>query len=271
MSFGNKKIIIKLKISMGVAAFPDDGAAKPMDLLELADRVLCKAKEFGGNRAYCSDDIKQLRYLSQEKKGRNPDIDYLQEKIGRLNKSANQGLVEAIFAFAKTIEFKDHCTGEHVEQTVSYATKIAETMGLSKDEILLIRQAAILHDLGKIGISEKILLKPSKLTKKEFAVIKEHPLIGADIIRPIHLLHNIVPLVMHHHERWDGKGYPSSLKGEEIPIGARIIAIADVYQALISNRPYRKALPENKAKEIIKEGAGTQFDPRIVDVFMQLI
>jgi HD-GYP domain-containing protein (c-di-GMP phosphodiesterase class II) len=142
---------------------------------------------------------------------------------------------------------------------------------LPKDEVESVKQAAILHDLGKIGISERILLKKSKLTRREFDEIKKHPQIAADIIRPIHFLHKIIPLVLHHHERWDGKGYPSGLKGEEIVIGARIIAIADIYQALISNRPYRKAYGQNEAIDIIKDGSGSQFDPKIVEVFLQII
>ena len=144
-------------------------------------------------------------------------------------------------------------------------------MNLPAEEMENIRQASMLHDLGKIGISDKILLKRSKLTKKEFEEIKKHPQIAADIIRPIQFMHDIIPLILYHHERWDGKGYPAGLKGEEIPIGARIIAISDVYQALTSNRPYRKAYSKKEAMNIIKKGAGTQFDPRIVDTFLKIV
>jgi len=135
----------------------------------------------------------------------------------------------------------------------------------------MIKQAAMLHDLGKIGISENILLKKGKLTVKEFEEIKRHPQIGADIIRPIQVLHGLIPFIFYHHERWDGKGYPSGIRGEDIPLGARIIAIADVYQALISDRPYHKAFSENVAVGIIKKASGTQFDPRIVNIFLKII
>jgi HD-GYP domain-containing protein (c-di-GMP phosphodiesterase class II) len=199
------------------------------------------------------------------------DIKFLKKKIDNLTKRGRQGLIESIFAFAKTIELKDHYTGEHAENTVRYSTQIATALNLPDDEIENIRQASTLHDLGKIGISDKILLKKAKLTKKEFDEIKKHPQIAADIIRPIQFMHDIIPLVLYHHERWDGKGYPTGLKGEEIPIGARIIAIADVYQALTSNRPYRKAFSVDKALGMIKKGAGTQFDPRIVDIFLRII
>jgi len=129
----------------------------------------------------------------------------------------------------------------------------------------------MLHDLGKIGISEQILLKKGPLTKAEFKKIKEHPKIGVDIIRPIQSFHNLLPLILYHHERWDGKGYPFGLKGEEIPIGARIIAIADVYEALISDRPYRKALSKKEALKIIRKDSNTSFDPKIASVLIDVL
>ncbi len=268
-SFGNKKQKVKLKMSVAVVSYPEERMSKATDFLEKADHILLKAKEFGGNRVYSSLDISQYKKEKINKKG--PTLRYLKEKMDRLNKRANQSLIEAIFAFARTIELKDHYTGEHVEETVNFATAIAKALKLPKDEILLIKQASILHDLGKIGISEKILLKPGKLTTKEFIEIKKHPLIAADIIRPIQLLHGLLPFIVHHHERWDGKGYPSALKGEEIPMGARIIALADVYQALTSNRPYRKAFKKSAAIQIIKKEAGSHFDPQIVSVFLNVL
>ena len=135
----------------------------------------------------------------------------------------------------------------------------------------LVEQGAMLHDIGKLGIGEKILLKRGKLTKKEFEIIKKHPQIGADIVRPVHFLKDVVPIILHHHERYDGYGYGSKLKGDEIPIGARIIAVVDVYQALVSNRPYRKAYSKREALKIIKEESGTHFDPKIVAIFMEIV
>ncbi len=270
-SFGNKKHYVKLKISMGVASYPDDNATCGMDLVNTADQILNKAKESGGNRVYILSDIKKDNDAVSNGKDKNPNVKILKNKIDKLNKRANQSLTEAILAFAKTIELKDHYTGEHVEITGHYATLIANKIGLPREEVELIRQASILHDLGKIGISEKVLHKKSKLTKQEFEEIKKHPQIGADILRPIHFLHGLIPIIFYHHERWDGKGYPSGVKGEEIPIGARIIAIADVYQALTSDRPYRKAYSKEKAVKIIKSGAGTQFDPRITEIFLSIL
>ncbi len=270
-NFGDKNHNVKLKLSLAVVSYPEDRSSKGMGLVNLADQILAKAKESGGNRVYSALDISKQNGLVQEKRSKAIDIKLLQGKLDKLTKRSNQSLVEAIFAFAKTIELKDHYTGEHVEQTVRYVTGMCNELGLPKEEIELIKQGASLHDLGKIGISEKILLKKSKLTRREFQEIKKHPQIGADILRPIHFLRNIIPLVFYHHEKWDGSGYPSGIKGEEIPIGARIIAIADVYQALISDRPYRKAYKKEKAMMILKKGAGSQFDPRIVGVFLKIL
>ena len=268
--FGNKKVLVKLKVSLSVVAYPEDMVTNAMDLIKVAEQILGKAKEAGGNRVYSSLDRKKTGQEAK-KEGKSVNVDLLRHKLDKLNKEANQSLIESIFAFAKTIELKDHYTGEHVEKTVKYATDIATTLGLSKYEIEMVRQASMLHDLGKIGISEKILTKKAKLTKKELEEIKKHPSIAADILRPIHVLSSIIPFILYHHERWDGRGYPDGLKGEEIPLGARIVAIADVYQALISNRPYRRAFSKSKAVKIIEEASGTQFDPRIVNILLSIL
>jgi diguanylate cyclase (GGDEF)-like protein/PAS domain S-box-containing protein len=270
-NFGNKYHLVKLKLSLAVAAYPDDKVTKGMDLIELADQILNKVKEEGGNRVYSSMDIKKKKTSLSSNATSITNVRLLREKIDKLTKRSNQSLIEAVFAFARTIKLKDRYTGEHVERIVSYATEIARGLDLSKNEVELIRQASILHDLGKVGISDNILLKGSKLTRAEFMQIKKHPQIGVDIIRPIHFLHNIIPLILYHHERWDGKGYPEGLKQEEIPIGARVVAIADVYQALISDRPYRQAYTKGKAREMIKQGSGRQFDPRITSLFLKIL
>jgi len=269
-SFGNKQHTVKLKLSIAVASYPDDKITRGVDLINLADKILNKVKAEGGNRVYSSEELSAKKKKIKDQK-EPTDVKLLREKIDKLTKRGKQGLIESIFAFAKTIELRDRYTGEHVENTVRYATEIAQAMELNAEDIENIKEAAILHDLGKIGISDKILLKKSKLTNEEFDEIKRHPQIAADIIRPIQFMHDIIPLILYHHERWDGKGYPADLKGDEIPIGARIIAIADVYQALTSDRPYRKAFSKKKALDIIKQGSGTQFDPSIVKVFLKIL
>jgi len=267
--FGDKTKEVKLKLSVAVISYPEDKVNNAMDLVKTAEHILSKVKEDGGNKAYSSMDKKKTG--KEVGKDNVEEVNLLRQKLEKLNKQANQNLVESIFAFAKTIELKDHYTGEHVEQTVRYATGIAVGLGLPGHETEMIKQAAILHDLGKIGISDEILLKKSKLAKKEMEEIKRHPGIAADILRPVHILNTIIPFILHHHERWDGKGYPDGLKAEEIPLGARIVAIADVYQALISNRPYRKAFPKKEALKIINEASGKQFDPKIVNIFFSML
>jgi len=270
--FGDREHNIKLKVSIAVSSYPEDKISKGQDLIDMADRILSKVKELGGNRVYSSVDLKTM-----EKDDFTPvpekatDVRLLKKKLDKLTRQANQGLVESIFAFAKTIELKDHYTGEHVEKTVHYATEVARKLGLPKEEIEKISQASILHDLGKIGVSEKILLKKGKLTKREYDEIKRHPQIAVDILRPIQSLQGVVPMIYYHHERWDGKGYSNGLKGEQIPVGARIIAVSDVYEALTSDRPYRKAYPKEEAVKIIKNSSGSQFDPKVVDAFLNVI
>jgi putative nucleotidyltransferase with HDIG domain len=258
-------------MSLSAVAFPDDRAKNGMDLVNLADILLNKAKESGGNRVYSTLDVKSPIKNGIDKITKAVGIKTLKNTINKLHKQSKQGLSESIFAFAKTLELKDHYTGEHVENTVHFATQVANELNLPKDDVELIKQAAMLHDLGKIGISENILLKKGKLNKKEFDEIKKHPQIGADIIRPIQFLHDLIPFIFYHHERWDGKGYPSGIRGEDIPLGARVIAIADVYQALISDRPYHKAFSKEAAIEIIKKSSGTQFDPRVVSAFLKVV
>lgn len=267
-NFGDKKHTVKLKLSIAVASYPDDNVINGAGLMGLTDQILNMVKEAGGNRIYSSLDIGEKKALSLEE---STDVKFMEGKIGRLTRRANQSLVEAIFAFAKTIELKDRYTSEHGEKTVQFATSIARELDLSKYEIELIRQAAILHDLGKIGISEKILLKKGKLTKEEFDEIKKHPQIAADILRPIQFLHPLIPLILHHHERWDGKGYPRGLKEEQIPIGARVLSLADHYQALLSDRPYRKAFSKKEAVKIIKRGFGTQYCPKVINAFLKIL
>ena len=265
--FGRGKNTVRLRVSMAIVSYPEDGMSRSSEFIEIADKILNKAKEFGGDRICTVSDMKDGSFAHDK----ITTTKHLKQKLAKLTKKSNQSSVESIFAFAKTIELKDHYTGNHVERTVYYANEIAKRLRLPAEDIKLIEQASMLHDLGKIGISEKILLKKGPLTRKEFNKIKNHPKIGVDIIRPIQFFHGLLPLILHHHERWDGKGYPFGLKGSEIPIGARIIAIADVYEALISDRPYRKALPKKEALRIIKENSGKQFDPKIADVLIEVL
>ena len=270
--FGNKTHVIKLKLSIGVASYPEDGLViRGIDLVYLADQILNKVKEHGGNKVFSSEDIEKIEGNLPSGNETSVDMELLKKKVYRLSQRANQSLIEAIFAVAKTIGLKDWYSDTFTQRTMHYASEIAKMLKLPKNEIEHIRKAAILHDIGKVGISENILLKKSKLTMREFEIIKKHPQLSTDIIRPLYFLRGTIPLILYHHERWDGKGYPHGLNGNEIPFGARIIAIVDAYQSLTSNRPYRKAYVKSNAMKILKRESGTKFDPRVAAAFLKIL
>jgi len=264
----NKKL--KLKVSIGIANFPEDdpNISEAYGLIHLVEKAVILAKERGGARLVTLNGKEEAEKPSE---GTHENIENLKQKLSKIEKRMHQTFLESIYAFAKTIEAKDYYTGEHCEHMVSLAVSIGKKLNLSEKEMEDLKHAAMLHDLGKIGIPDEILLKKGKLTDAEYDIIRKHPQIGAEIIRHIHFLKDVAPIVLYHHERFDGFGYCAGLKGKEIPLGARIIAIADVYQALTSDRPYRKAYSIEEALKIIKEGTGTQFDPEIVKVFFEII
>jgi diguanylate cyclase (GGDEF)-like protein/PAS domain S-box-containing protein len=263
---------VRLKISIGLASLPEDGAdtKTAAGLINLADKALLNAKETGRNKLCTVKDIAQDSevIVGQDEK---VNVNELKEKLSQMADRIDNSLFEAIQVFAKTIKSKDHYTGEHAENMVAIVVKIGEKLNLPSESIKNLEQATLLHDLGNIGVPESILQKKEKLTLEENEIIKRHPKIGAELIRPIHFLDRLLPLLLYHHERFDGLGYSAGLKGKDIPLGARIISIVDVYQALISDRPYRKAYSQQEALDVIRAGSGSQFDPDIVDVFMQVI
>ncbi|HNW81443.1 MAG TPA: response regulator [bacterium] len=179
-------------------------------------------------------------------------------------------MLSTIKALVTALEARDEYTKGHTSRVSKYSLMLGRHMGLSIFELDKLEIAANLHDIGKIGVRDDILLKPGKLSDEEYAKIQEHAVIGAEILRPLNSLNDVVPLILFHHERWDGNGYPSMIKGTDIPLGARIIAIADTFDAITSDRPYRKALSEAKAIEIIKQNIGSQFCPRCAGAFIEL-
>lgn len=188
----------------------------------------------------------------------------------RLFESLEEIYIEVITAMASAIDARDAYTHGHSHRVTEYAVAIAEGMRLSPAEVDIIRNASILHDVGKIGIKEDILKKPGRLTEEERREMEYHPFIGTKILQSVKLLEPVMPLVYHHHERYDGTGYPDGLRGEDIPQGARIISLADAFESMTSDRPYRKSLPLEKAMAELRYGSGRQFDPRVVEVFMKL-
>ncbi|HLJ65837.1 MAG TPA: HD-GYP domain-containing protein [Chloroflexota bacterium] len=187
--------------------------------------------------------------------------------VARLRKET----IEAVLKMAESIDYRDTGTYEHSERLAEYTRRLGTGIGLTPEHIKEVVLASRVHDLGKIGISNDILLKPGPLTLEERQIMEEHPVIGANILSSYSSFRDAVDIVRHHHERWDGKGYPDGLKGEAIPIGSRIITVVDSYDAMTSDRPYRRGLSASEAVERLKAGMGSQFDPQVAACFIQLL
>lgn len=186
-----------------------------------------------------------------------------------VEKELHELFLAAMESLASAIEAKSPWTRGHSERVAGYALKIGQSLGLTNGELEKLHIAALLHDIGKIGIYDNILDKPGKLTNAEYETIKQHPSKGADMIAPIRQLHDIIPWVRGHHERYDGTGYPDGLKGEDIPFQARILAVADTFDSMTAERPYRMTPGKAQAREEIKRYAGTQFDPVVVEALLR--
>jgi hypothetical protein len=182
-----------------------------------------------------------------------------------------QETMEAVFKMAESIDYRDTLTYEHSERLVNLTRRLARSLGLIQERTEEVVLAARVHDLGKIGISNDILHKQGRLTEEERRIIEEHPVIGAEILSSYSGFRESLAFVRHHHERWDGQGYPDGLRGEDIPLGARIITVADSFDAMTSDRPYRKGMSVEDAVERLKDGMGSQFDPTVTAKFIQML
>ena len=207
---------------------------------------------------YITATIQNLRFEKQEK-----ELAHVREQIRMSN--------ETILSIANAVEARDKRTGRHSLRVAVYSMLIAAELGFDSEELDNIRQIGLLHDIGKIGVPDSILNKPDKLTPKEYAAMKTHVDIGGEILKDFTHIKNVADGAKYHHERYDGKGYSCGLKGEEIPLTARIIGLADAFDAMTSNRIYRKAMPMKAVIEELKAGKGTQFDPALVDILLELL
>jgi HD-GYP domain-containing protein (c-di-GMP phosphodiesterase class II) len=213
------------------------------------------------SRDFDSEDLRLMQTLGHQ-------VAIAVENSG-LYTDLKQSFYDTVEALAEAIEKKDHYTGGHTKRVVYYSLCIAKYLDLTAEELEHVRLGALLHDVGKIGIEDKILKKEAPLDPAEWKVMQRHPELGWDILSRARGLKDVVGGMRYHHERWDGKGYPCGLKGEEIPRIARIIAVADTYDAMVSTRPYRKGLSPRTAFDEIVRYRGTQFDPVVVDAFVQ--
>src|SRR3989304_927516 len=276
-----------VSISMGLATYfyhTDDSAM----LLRLADQAMYLAKYKGGDHIFAFDhsDTQDLRAwnkkvfetffvmktLSRFDDGREVASDLTEQLKKMLSAdSSPRSLYEVVTSLSSALDARDHYTNGHSERVIEYAKQIAAELGMSMQQQEELVYLCLLHDIGKIGIPDHILNKPGKLTKAAFEIMKRHAEIGEKIISPLEMLKKLKPLIRHHQEFYDGTGYPDGLRGEAIPIACRILSVVDTFDAMTTDRPYRKALPVETAVAELQRCSGSQFDPGIVEVFIRII
>lgn len=176
-----------------------------------------------------------------------------------------------VFSMARWVEYKDPYTEGHLRRIAGYSEQTAQALCLSPEQARVVRHAGVLHDIGKIGVREDLLRKPGRLTPDEEVELRRHAQYGAAIVAPMRFAGDVAPIILSHHEHWDGAGYPFGLRGEQIPLGARIIAVVDAFDAMTSDRPYRKSLGQEEAVRRLRSGSGSQWDPRVVTAFLELL
>ena len=242
-----------LSFSAGIAEFPRD-ARDQQGLMRLADGALYRAKRSGRNRCVVYSTFVDAPLSLQEEAER----------------ARSAGLANTVYALALAVDLKDGYTHQHSARVAQYAAVLARELGMTEEEIEQIRTAGILHDVGKVGVADAVLLKPARLTQDEFLEMQRHSGLGRDIVQGAGLP-EIAEWVLYLHESWDGSGYPHKLAGEEIPLASRVLAVADAFEAMTSSRLYRRGMPVEKALAELEHSAGTQFDPNVARRMVALI
>jgi len=260
----NRHCYKQLTISGGICVYPF-AAASAKELMENADMAVYNAKNAGKNTTVI---FKGALPVSHQIVERAMDILERAENDANSSYKASSATIHALTA---AIDAKDNYTGNHSRNVARYSTILATAAGLNDEQVQIIYEAALMHDIGKISIPERILNKTDKLTGDEFDQMKEHVNNAIEMIRHLPSMDYVIPAAIGHHERWDGKGYPRGIAGEDIPISARCLAVADAFDAMTTDRPYRKGLPVEYAADQIEKNAGTQFDPNLAHVFAELV
>ena len=271
-----------VKVSVGIATYPTC-AREQEKLLILAEQAMIISKNKGyKNGVSTAINAQDINFWNEAaldsfaaviaKRHSQLGLNFEEELVDKFHSdssNSNNHMIDVVTSLAGAIDAKDTYTKGHSTSVSRYAEALARTLNLPEDEVERIKLGALLHDVGKIGIPENILGRTTKLEDDEWEIMKQHPVIGAEkVLAPVDALRDLIPMVKHHHEHWDGSGYPYGLKGEEIPLAARIVAVADTFHALISDRPYRKGLPIEKAIEILRIGSGIQWDSELVRKFI---
>jgi putative nucleotidyltransferase with HDIG domain len=195
----------------------------------------------------------------------------MKAKFTHLSSQMRAAYMESTNALVRAVEAKDPYEHRHSERVADYSVKLARRLNVPETEVEVIKYAALLHDVGKIGVAQEVLVKTEPLTASEYDLLKKHPIVGVNILKEVKFLEKEIPIVMYHHERFDGKGYPHGLKGREIPLGARIVAVADSFEAMTAGRMYRQPQTVLEVIEELKKGKNTQFDPDLIDAFVALL
>ena len=259
---GEKRVSIT--VSIGLAALEDLDAPDLDEFVKKVDDALYVAKRQGRNRVACWKEVNSSQTVQEPG---NSSYDELQNKVSSLAEQLRHQVIQIISTLAKAMASKDLYTAQHARRVQVYGLAIAEEMMVSAELRERLEFAALLHDIGKFGIPDSILQKIGPLSKNDRRIIEQHPITCTEILAPIGVFNRELPIIKQHHERFDGKGYPGGLKGKEITFGARILAVADVFDALTSDRPYRSAMACETALKEITDCSGSQFDPEVVSAF----
>ncbi len=265
-TFEHPSAKVHVTVSIGVAGY-DNRVKTKQELIERADRAMYQAKNEGRNLVRLWKPTQATDTLAVDKCG----IIELTEKFQELSGRMRDAYMEAVGALIRAVEVKDPFAHKHAQQVSHHAVAIAERMKLPAEQIEIIRFGALLHDIGKISVPDAVLVKEQELTEDEQRVLNRHPEVGATVLKDIRFLEKEVPLVLYHHERYDGKGFPHGLKGREIPLGARIVAVADAFDTMTCGRGGRSKLTVSKACAVLVKEKETRFSPDVVDAFLAVV